>query len=72
VPIFIGLGTYAYGGSGCVAPDGNVVDSRAGCGSVRCSFFVFPLAYPISRFPTSFSVLQVHAPQELVVEVLTL
>jgi len=37
VPIFFGVGMYAYGGGlgGCVSPGAGIVDSRGGCGSVR-------------------------------------
>jgi len=37
VPIFFGVGLYAYGGGfgGCVAAGGAMVDSRGGCGGVR-------------------------------------
>ena len=64
VPLFFGVGLYAYGG--CVSAGGLMVDSRGGCGGVRY-FLLFSLSFIASLTSvSSFSVLQAVAAQEAV------
>ena len=66
VPIFFGVGMYAYGG--CVSAGGLMVDSRGGCGGVRYFIsHILPFVYCILTSASSFSVVQAVAAQEAVV-----